>query len=160
FFLDGFALAAESLTGMAVGSADMRTAQRGIRYSFELGAVTSIILAVTFFTLGPLVIDLLTNIESVVLVAMVFLPWAIAAPVVSFSCYLLDGIFIGATRTSEMRNAMIFSLAGYLAIWSMMEDRLGNHGLWASLMIFFLLRAISLAFYLPAISGEAQKDTR
>jgi MATE family multidrug resistance protein len=66
-------------------------------------------------------------------------------------CFQLDGIFVGATRTAEMRNGMIVALAGYLlALWIALP-RLGNDGLWLTLMVFYVLRMTTLAIWLPRI---------
>lgn len=150
FFLDGYALAAETLVGNAVGGRDRRRLDAAIRYSTELGLVTSVTLSLVFWITATPVINLLTNVAPVRAAAAEYLPWAIAAPVISVWCYLLDGIFIGATRTPEMRNAMIISLALFLGAWFVLTP-FGNHGLWASLMIYFVARAGSLAWYLPRV---------
>ena len=81
--------------------------------------------------------------------------WAVAAPIVSLWCYLLDGIFIGATATREMRNAMLVSLLLYLAAWWLFQA-MGNHGLWCALFIYFIARALSLAIYLPDVRAKAE----
>jgi MATE family multidrug resistance protein len=71
--------------------------------------------------------------------------------VVGVACFQLDGIFIGATRTVDMRNMMIVSLAVYLAVWWALTPLIGNHGLWASIHAFFVIRAITLASRYPAL---------
>ncbi|MBV1878987.1 MAG: MATE family efflux transporter [Pseudomonadales bacterium] len=151
FFLDGFALAGESLVGQAVGAADKNQLIRSIRYCFELAAGTSLVLSMLFWLLGNPIIHLMTNIELVQQTAQQYLIWAIIAPPISFCCYLLDGIFIGATCTREMRNAMLFSLLAFLCSWYFLHASWDNHGLWLSLHIYFLSRAASLGYYLPRI---------
>ncbi|MDH5737877.1 MAG: MATE family efflux transporter, partial [Gammaproteobacteria bacterium] len=151
FFLDGFALAAESLIGMATGSFNTGRLRRAMRYSFELAFATAAGLALCFFYAGNHVITWLTTAQSVITAAETYLVWVIAAPLLSVACYLLDGIFIGATRTLEMRNAMMVSLTGYLLAWYLLTPVWQNHGLWASLMIFFVLRALTLWYYYPRL---------
>ena len=163
FFLDGFALAAESLVGNAIGAGNRNNLRLAIRYSTELGAATSVILFLFIWVVGEWAIHVITNVVAVRVVATEYLIWAIIAPVLSIWCYLLDGIFIGATRTREMRNAMIFSLAIYLGAWYFLAEIYGNHGLWASLQIYFIIRAVSLAYYLPqlkriTVDGEPSAD--
>ena len=85
----------------------------------------------------------------------VFLPWLVAAPLLSVWSFLLDGIFIGTTRTHEMRNAMLFSLGGFIAASVPLVQYFGNHGLWAALMFFMLLRALTLGAYYPALRRAA-----
>ncbi|MCB1694471.1 MAG: MATE family efflux transporter, partial [Pseudomonadales bacterium] len=113
--------------------------------------VTAMLMSVGIAVAGSPVIALLTNVEAVRASAATFLPWAVAAPVVSVWCYLLDGIFIGATRTAEMRNAMIASLLAFLGAWWWLADAFGNHGLWLALLFYFIARAASLAWYLPSV---------
>ncbi len=159
FFLDGFALAAESLVGNAVGAANKKLLKNTINISTQLAFFTALVVSILIAVSGAVFIDVLTNIAEVRLMAREFLPWVIAAPVVSIWCYLLDGIFIGATRTAEMRNAMIISLMGYLLGWWILTDAvmdLGNHGLWASLMLYFVLRGMTLYAYLPRLIQDVE----
>jgi MATE family multidrug resistance protein len=150
FFLDGFALAAESLVGYAIGANDRRRLEQSIRRAVELAFVTSLGLSILFLFAGATVVQILTNIEEVRESCHHYMFWAVLAPVISVWCYLLDGIFIGATRTIEMRNAMIVSLLAYLASWWLLRS-FGNHGLWLSFMIHFAARGASLFFYLPRL---------
>jgi MATE family multidrug resistance protein len=154
FFLDGFALAAESLVGGAIGAKNPTQLNLTIRFAFELGLMTALALSFVFWITAEPIIDLLTNIESVRATAREFLWWAILAPIVSVACYLLDGIFIGATRTAEMRNAMVLSLVAFLGLWFLAVPLFNNHGLWLALHGYFVARALSLAFYLPGLLGH------
>lgn len=154
FFLDGFALAGESLVGRAVGGDSRANLLATIRYTHELGLATAVALMALFTLSGPWVIDLLTNVPEVRVAANVYLLWAIAAPLTSLWCYMLDGIFIGATCTVEMRNAMFLSLASFLLAWSVLTPAFSNHGLWLSLHIYFIARAVFLAMYLPRVYGR------
>ena len=151
FFLDGYALAAESLVGTAVGARNNRQLELTLRYITELGLVTACGLSLIFFMLGPSIIDLLTTSADVRTTSREYLGWAIAAPLVSLWCYLLDGVFIGATSTREMRNAMIVSLVAYLIAWYLLTATFTNHGLWLSLHIYFIARAVTLYLYLPQV---------
>ncbi len=155
FFLDGFALAAESLVGHAIGSNDELNLNVAIRLSTELGAMTALILSLSIWLLGTPVIHLLTNIVEVRETAHQYLVWAAIAPILSIWCYLLDGIFIGATRTVEMRNAMIISLLSFLTAWYWLHGQFGNHGLWMSLHVYFIARGLTLWFYLPGLRKMA-----
>jgi len=122
-----------------------------LRFISELGLITAVGLTLAFILAGPVVIDLLTTAADVRAAGREYLPWAVAAPVVSLWCYLLDGIFIGATCTREMRNAMILSLLGFLGAWYVFSGWLGNDGLWLSLHCYFVARALTLLAYLPRV---------
>jgi MATE family multidrug resistance protein len=152
FFLDGFALAAESLVGNAIGAGDRDQLEESIKITTQLGLITASTLSILFMLIGTQVISVLTNVAEVREAASEYFPWVIAAPVLSIWCYLLDGIFIGATKTAEMRNAMVVSLLAYMLAWWSLASTFGNHGLWASLMLYFIARAASLYFYLPRVT--------
>jgi MATE family multidrug resistance protein len=85
--------------------------------------------------------------------ARTYLFWAALLPVLSVWCYQLDGIFIGATRSAEMRNAALASSLLFLALWWLFLPY-GNHGLWAALTGFNLMRALSLGFYYPRMRRD------
>lgn len=158
FFLDGYALAAESLTGNAVGARDHNLLQRTLRYISELGFTTAVGLTLAIVLAGPMVIDLLTTATDVRAASRDYLLWAVAAPTVSLWCYLLDGIFIGATCTREMRNAMVISLLGFLGAWYVFSGWLGNHGLWLSLHCYFVVRALTLLAYLARVLNLTESE--
>jgi multidrug resistance protein, MATE family len=79
------------------------------------------------------------------------LPWTVAAPLAGAGCFLLDGFFIGATRTRDMRNMMVLSVAVFLAAWAMLASLFGNHGLWAAMIVFFVVRTIALTVRFGAL---------
>ncbi|MBT6291506.1 MAG: MATE family efflux transporter, partial [Rhodospirillaceae bacterium] len=105
--------------------------------------------------LGSFIIGALTGIEIVRAGANEYLVWLMISPIVSVWSFLLDGIFIGATRTAEMRNAMLISLAVFLAAVFVLQPIYGNHGLWLSLMLFMVARAITLGAYYPRLERRA-----
>lgn len=143
--LDGFAHAAEALVGKAVGQRD----RQAFRAAVHTAGLWSVMVALAFMLLyalfGALIIVGLTDLEEVRQAAYSFLPWLILSPLVSVWSYLYDGIFIGATRTAEMRNTMLIStFFCFLPAWYLLQPW-GNHGLWAALMVFMLARAVSMA---------------
>ncbi len=141
YLLDGFAFATEVLTGRAIGAARQGHFRRAVRLSSVWAAAVSLAVAAIFVVAGGAVIDAMAANPEVRETARQYLPWAIAAPVVGVACFQLDGIFIGATRTRDMRNMMIVSLAAFVAAWAALTPAFGNHGLWASMMLFFYRHA-------------------
>jgi MATE family multidrug resistance protein len=115
----------------------------------------SLAVAAIFIAGGGAIIDAMAANPQVRETARHYLPWAIAAPVAGVACFQLDGIFIGATRTGDMRNMMILSLAVFLAAWALLTPIFGNHGLWASIIVFFIVRGVSLAAFYPALERAA-----
>jgi multidrug resistance protein, MATE family len=150
YFLDGLAFAAEALVGKAVGAADRTGLAAAARMTTWWAAGIALLASLFFALVGSAFIDLLTADEAVRATARVYLPWAAAAPLAGVWCFQLDGIFIGATRTADMRNAMLMSLAIFLVGWWVLTP-FGNHGLWASLYVHYAARTGTLFYYLPAL---------
>ncbi len=151
YVLDGFAFAAEVLVGQAVGAASFGRFRQAVHLSSIWAAALAVIVSVAFWAAGLFLIDLMTTTPSVRNSAREFLPWAAMTPILGVACFQLDGIFIGATRTADMRNMMIVSLAVFLAAWALLTPAFGNHGLWASLSIFYIVRAATLGSRYPAL---------
>ena len=144
FFLDGFAFVAEALVGGAVGARDRNRLRRVVRLSSELALGTAAVLAVGIWLLGGPLIAALTSIPEVNAAAATYLPWTALYVLLSVAAFQLDGVFIGATRTREMRNAGLVSLAVFLlAAWGL-AGTLGNHGLWIAFIVFVVARALAL----------------
>ncbi len=151
YFLDGFAFAVEALAGQMVGAKNRSGFVRAIKLTSYWGVGVSIVVALVFFVGGPYFIDIMTINQGIRETAKTYLWWAAIAPVIGLACFQLDGVFTGATRTSDMRNMMLVSLAIYLGAWLVLAPIWGNNGLWAALMIFFVARAITLGARLPAL---------
>jgi MATE family multidrug resistance protein len=150
FFLDGLAFAAEALVGRAVGASQREGLKAAARMTtFWAGGIAAL-LALVLALGGPLFIDGLTVDISARSAARAYLPWAVAAPLLGVWAYQLDGIFIGATRTADMRNAMLVSLAVFLIAWWLLLP-MGNTGLWAAFYVHYLARTGSLLYYYPAL---------
>ncbi|HEY0340438.1 MAG TPA: MATE family efflux transporter, partial [Steroidobacteraceae bacterium] len=111
FFLDGLAFAAEALVGRAVGAAQRGGLTLAARMTTLWAAAVAVLLTSMLALCGPLFIDGLTVDTAARAAARAYLPWAAAAPLLGVWAFQLDGIFIGATRTADMRNAMLVSLA-------------------------------------------------
>ena len=151
YLIDGFAYAAETLVGQAIGAKARERYRAAIRLSTQGAVVFSVALSVIVWASGRELIDFITTNPDVRAQARTYLLWASLIPVVSVWCFLLDGIFIGATATATMRNTMFVSMVGYFIAWAVLTPTLENHGLWLSLHILFVLRAVTLARALPAL---------
>jgi MATE family, multidrug efflux pump len=145
YALDGFAHAAEALVGRAVGAKNKRLLQRSINISARWSLLITVVFTLIYWMNGNGIVALLTDIGSVRQMAGHYLPWLFAMPLLSFASYLLDGIFIGAMLTRQMRDSMLFSVfLVFLPVWYLTQA-LGNHGLWMALAVFMLARSISMA---------------
>ncbi|MGO4351892.1 MATE family efflux transporter [Rhizobium sp. RAF36] len=145
YYLDGLANAAEQITGRAIGAAHRPAFDRGLKlttiWSFGLAAAVSAF----FFAAGPWLISVLTTSPDVREAANTYMPWAAITGLTGALAFLMDGVFIGATWSSDMRNRMLMSFAGYLAALAVFVPLFGNHGLWLAMNAFLLFRGIFLA---------------
>jgi MATE family multidrug resistance protein len=151
YALDGFAFAAEALVGKAVGAKSLTMMRRaGLRASgWALGL--SLVMALGFLVLGPLVIDLMATDVAVRAAARDYLPFVVVLTVLGVACYMLDGIFIGATGTREMRNTVILSVAIYfVVIWALVPVY-GNVALWSAFALLNVLRGVFLWLFYPGL---------
>ena len=149
--LDGFAHAVEALAGSAYGAHNRERFSRAVVLTTGWAAAAAVITSLIYLLLGDTILAWFSNQEAVLNMAATFLPWMIIAPVISVWSFQLDGIFIGVGHTREMRNAMVVSTLGYLALVWLLLPWLGNHGLFLALSLFMLLRALSLYLYFPGI---------
>ena len=161
--VDGFAYAAEVLVGAAVGARDRHALRAAVRVSTLWAAGLAVAIGAVYLILGTVVVDLFTTIPQVRLEAYRYLPWIAVSPLLSIWSFQLDGIFIGATRTAELRNGMILALAVYLAGALVFVPWLGNHGLWLAFLIWMTARSLPLALWYPrilrSVSLRAVADT-
>ncbi len=145
FGLDGFAHAAEALTGDAVGKRDPHQFLATCKQCAIWSLITAGLFTGLFLLAGTQLVSLLTSISAVQLEAYRYLPWLLVLPITAVWSYLLDGIFIGATQTASMQSSMLLSaLLVYLPCWYF-SQHWGNHGLWFSFIAFNLARGLSLA---------------
>ena len=127
--LDGFAHAAEALVGGAAGAGHREGFRRAVITAAIWANVVAAGFVLAFWLAGMALIDILTGVPSVREAAAQYLPWLYAAPVISVWAFLLDGVFLGTTRTVELRNAMIFSTILYVGAVQIALPIFGNHGL-------------------------------
>ena len=150
FFLDGLAFAAEALVGRAIGAAHRAGLVAAARMTTLWAGGVALVLSLIISVLGTEFIDLLTVDTAARTAARTYLPWAIGAPLLGVWAFQLDGIFIGATHTAEMRNAMLSSLLIFMIAWWLLTP-LGNHGLWIALYVHYVARIGTLYYHYPGL---------
>ncbi len=155
--LDGFAFAAEALVGKAMGARERLVLRRAAVLATFWAVAVSVVLTVVYALTGPMIIDLMAKSPEVQAQARVFLPYIVAVPLVSVVAFMFDGIFIGATRTRDMRNMMFVSFAVFVVCMLVLVPQIGNHGLWLSLLVSFVVRALTLGWKYPALEAAADR---
>lgn len=154
--LDGFAFAAEALVGQAVGRRDAGLLRRGAALTSLWGVIIAAGLAVVFWAGGGMIIDLLAKAPEVQDAARIYLGYMVLAPLLGVAAWMLDGIFIGATRADEMRNMMVISLGAYAVTAALLVPAIGNHGLWLALLVSFVARGVTLGLRYPVVEAATR----
>jgi len=155
YAMDGFVFAAESLVGQAMGARAVAQLRRGASVTAVWAFGLALLMAAGSWLVGPFVIDVMAKDPTVQQAARLYLPHVVAAPLLGALAWMLDGVFIGATRTQDMRNMMILSFLGYCGLVLLLLPGFGNHGLWMAMNGFFVLRGVSLALRYPALERVA-----
>lgn len=157
YAMDGFAFAAEALVGQALGARARNALRRSAIMTSIWGVGTCFGLSFMFWIFGNQIVAILAKSTAVQMDAERFLIWMVLAPMLGAASWMFDGIFIGATRTKDMREMMILSFIGYLLAVLTLVPIWGNHGLWAALILFFVLRGITLAWKYPGLEADSEK---
>ena len=147
--LDGFAHAAEALAGAAWGQGQKTVFRRWVVLTAYWSLVASLAYALLFWVAGDAITALLTDIESVRVVASSLMPLVITLPLVSVWCYLFDGVFIGATAAGAMMLTMGIAFVLYLLLLGPMVQAWGLHGLWGAVLIFMAVRGLTQGLWYP-----------
>ena len=151
FFLDAYAFSTEGVVGFAIGRRNEKSFLTVVKNSIQLSFITAVIISLFYLIFFKEIIYIITDIEILRFISFQHILWVIIIPPVACFCYQLDGIFIGASQTKEIRNAMIVSVLGYIGVSILLTRYLGNHGIWFSLLLFMIFRAATLQFYFKNI---------
>ena len=149
--LDGFAFAAETLVGQAFGRKDRTILRKSVTVTSKLAFLLCLIMAIIFFFVGSSLIDVMTTAEDVRLEAKGYIIFIVLVPILGVFPYMLDGIFVGAMKTKDMRNMMFISLIFYLLALILLVPRFENIGLWSALLISFVVRGVTLLLRYPSL---------
>ena len=151
FILDAYAFSTEGIVGYSIGKKNKILFTNIVKNSFILSSLTGILISLFYLFFKNSFIDFMTDIENVRDISYQYSFWLVLLPFVSSFCYQLDGIFIGASQTQELRNAMLISVVIHLISSFILVEGFGNQGLWISLTIFLILRALTLVIYFNKI---------
>jgi len=158
YLLDGYAHATEILVGQAIGRRTRAAFDRAVRAATELAAVSAVVLAVGVWITGPVMVGWLTAHAAVREVAGTYLPYAALYVLSSFGAFQLDGVFIGATRTRDMRNAALISLVIFLGASWLLVPGWANTGLWVAFVVYVVARGLTLLACLPRLRRSVARS--
>ncbi len=157
FFIDGFAYAAEALTGKYIGAKDPGNLKKVIRKLFLAGLIIAAPFTLLYLLGDDLILRLLTDQENVLEASMPYRFWVVIIPIVSFAAFLWDGIYIGATASTMMRNLMLLATALFYPLYYILFPLWGNHGLWFAFVVFLAGRGVlQSVFYKKAVLGKVE----
>tara|TARA_B100001093_G_C26737875_1_gene975281 strand:- start:24 stop:1349 length:1326 start_codon:yes stop_codon:yes gene_type:complete len=146
FFLDAYAFSTEGIVGFAIGRKNKKSFLSVVKNSIQISFFTAIFISILYLIFFKQIINIITDVEILRFISYKHFIWIIIIPPIASICYQLDGIFIGASQTKDMRNAMIISVASFLVISIYLSKLFGNHGLWFSLLLFMIFRSLTLHF--------------
>lgn len=154
YALDGFAFAAETLVGQAIGARAAQQVRQAVRLALIWTFWGGVVLGLGFWLAGPWLIDLMATAPEVRAEARLYLPWIVAAPIFGALAWAYDGIYIGALLTREMRRLMLIAAAAYVVALGVLWP-FGNHGLWAAMMVLFAVRSALMHRNSPKVAARA-----
>ncbi len=154
YFLDGYAFAVEAMVGKAIGAGRRRSFDAIVHRSTKLALGTSTLLALLLLGAGGMLIAAMTDIEPVRTEATRYLPWACVYVLLSFAAFQLDGVFIGATRSAEMRNAAVLATVVFVLLAWLLMPIWAAHALWLAFVVYVVMRALTQLLYMPRIRAS------
>lgn len=152
YFFDGFSNASSILSGKALGSKDYSLYKKTVTISVHWAIVTSILLTILYWAFSQETIGLFTNIQEVVVIAIVYSNWLLLFPISTSIGIIFYGIFTGASETAPIRKSMIFSLLSFFLIFVLVVPFFNNHGLWIAFIAFSAGRSLFLSLYIPKLN--------
>ena len=151
FFLDAYAFSIEGVVGFTIGRKNKKSFLLAVKNSIQLSFFTALIVSILYLIFFKQIINIITDIDILRFISYKYAIWIIVIPPIASFCYQLDGIFIGASQTKEMRNAMMVSVASFIVISIYLTKYFGNHGLWLSFLLFTALRSFTLKYFFNKI---------
>jgi len=151
FFLDAYAFSTEGIVGFTIGKKNKKSFLLAVKNSIQLSFFTALIISILYLIFFKHIINIITDIDILRFISYKHAIWIIIVPPIASFCYQLDGIFIGASQTKEMRNAMMVSVASFIIISIYLTEYFGNHGLWLSFLLFTVFRSITLNYFFTKI---------
>ena len=151
FFLDAYAFSTEGIIGFTIGRKNKTYFLSVVKNSIQLSFFTALIISAFYLFFFKEIVNLITDIEILRFISYKHIFWIIVIPPLASFCYQLDGIFIGASQTKEIRNAMVVSVLIFIGISIYFTRYFDNHGIWFALMLFMVTRALTLQFYFKKI---------
>ncbi len=144
YFMDGFAYAAEALSGKYYGAGNRVAFREVVKRTMGFGVVVAILFTLLYIVGGENFLSLLTSDRQVVAAAVAYLGWAVLIPLAGMSAFVFDGIFVGITQSKSMLCSTAVASASFFGMYFALHPLLGNHALWLAFILYLVLRGIVL----------------
>ena len=144
---DGFAFAAEALTGRYIGAHDAPSLRRCIKLCIVWSMVIALLYVVVYVGWWQDIFSILieaesTNLAELLSVAEQYIVWVIIIPIACAMPFVMDGIMVGATRSRIMRDSMIWSAICYFLLLYGTRAIIGNNAIWLAFTSFMFIRGV------------------
>lgn len=154
YIMDGFAYSAEALTGRFIGAKRYDVLSKLIKYLFLWGIILAILFTCIYGFFTDEILQLLTNKVDVITACKEYQVWVLLIPLVGFSAFLWDGVFIGATASKQMRNSMFVAAACFFLIYYSLYNNWQNNALWFAFIFYLGMRGVMQAFLYRKIKAS------
>ncbi len=145
---DGFAYAAEAMTGRFIGAKDLPSLKRCLRYCVVWTFATALI-AISLYLAGWewLFTTFLgesgaEELTTVLAVAKKYIGWIVVIPLFAAMPFMLDGVYAGATLTRAMRNSMVGATILFFVAFYTLQPFIGNDALWFAFLLYIISRLV------------------
>ena len=122
--------------------------------AYKLSFLTGLFISIFYLIFYKTIINSLTDLDYLRFLSYSYVIWVVIIPPIASFCYQLDGIFIGASQTADMRNCMIISVVLFILFSLYLIENLHNHGIWLALLFFMIIRSLTLNFFYPKILNK------
>lgn len=148
FFSDGFANAAESLSGKFMGAKNRDNLIKSVKLTFSFGLYITAAFTLIYYLFAENILYLLTDNNQMIIDSRPYILWIVLIPVLSIASFIWDGVFLGITESKALRNSvLVSSILIFFPIYFMTKGSMGNHGLWLAFSLFMLTRSLLLTLY-------------
>ena len=154
YIMDGFAYSAEALTGRFIGAKRYDVLSKLIKYLFLWGIILAILFTCIYGFFTDEILQLLTNKVDVIAACKEYQVWVLLIPLVGFSAFLWDGVFIGATASKQMRNSMFMAVACFFLIYYSLYNSWQNNALWFAFIFYLGMRGLMQTFLYRKIKAS------
>lgn len=142
YVMDGFANAAEAMSGKYWGASSQVAFRDTVRRCFVWGGGCTVVFTLLYILGGDAFLGLLTNEPTVIDMSHEYVWWAYLIPVCSVGAFIWDGIFVGITASRAMFVSSLLAAIVFFAFYYLFRGSLGNHGLWLAMMVYLLMRGM------------------